>query len=83
MIELLYVWGTSITKIIDNVDNYNSTQSQTQTDHKFELYLGFRVRLCLKKKKKIAGCWWLMPVILATKEAKMWRTEVPGQPLGK
>jgi hypothetical protein len=26
------------------------------------------------------GCWWLIPVILATWEAEIWRTKVRGQP---
>jgi hypothetical protein len=40
------------------------------------------VRLCLKKqnKQKLAGCWWLLPVILATQEAKIRRIVVRSQP---
>jgi hypothetical protein len=36
----------------------------------------------LKKKKKspFARHWWLMSIILATWEAKIWRTVVQGQP---
>jgi hypothetical protein len=32
------------------------------------------------KSSKRAGCWWLMPIILATQEAESRRIMVPGQP---
>jgi hypothetical protein len=34
----------------------------------------------LKKQKRMAGCWWLIPVILPTWESEIGRTEVQGQP---
>jgi hypothetical protein len=33
-----------------------------------------------QKEGKQAGCWWLMPVILATQKAKIRRIEVRSQP---
>jgi hypothetical protein len=34
----------------------------------------------LKKRKIVAGCWWLMPVILVTYEAEIGRSMFQGQP---
>jgi hypothetical protein len=33
------------------------------------------------KKEKTTGCWWLMPIILATQEAEIRRITVQNQPL--
>jgi hypothetical protein len=41
--------------------------------------LGCVVRSFLKKEKR-AGCWWLMPIILATQEAEIRRIMVRNQP---
>jgi hypothetical protein len=36
--------------------------------------------LCIKKMLRLAGHQWLIPAILGTWEAEIWRIEVQGQP---
>jgi hypothetical protein len=40
----------------------------------------YRIPCVLKKKKRVAGHWWLTPVILAIQEGKIRRIEVQCQP---
>jgi hypothetical protein len=41
---------------------------------------GFHILIVLDTRKKLARCWWLTPVILATQEAEIWRITVRSQP---
>jgi hypothetical protein len=53
---------------------YQSLLENVQYPHKERLF-----SKCLGKKYAMAGCWWLMPVILATQEAEIRRTVVQSQ----
>jgi hypothetical protein len=57
----------------------SALRRQRQEDLEFKASLGYKVRTCLKKQK-VAGHWWLMPVILATQEVEIRRIAVRSQP---
>jgi hypothetical protein len=40
---------------------------------------GGRITLTADKRSRMAGCWWVMPIIPATQEAEIWRITVQGQ----